>query len=449
MILYSLDFFSSSPNSYIFHRSSNKTNFGGVCFLLSILIIIGISIYLIIEYIQQDTYALEYISYTIDYSGAYSDSNISKPIKFEYEIYPDNIQDHFALFDCFTGNKIPNNTNISKPISEFCYYVLYECQDDTCEIREDIPQNTFRIFFTFEVEKFNLQDENPISSKIFMEGLYMTTYELRIYNYFFQEIMCTDIGFFGDKNSSIIVPKSCYFNTFRLNETDSDIDDKKFKLIGQINFSLKPINWERYKRTKKSFWATLSYICSIGSTIYSAVQTGFLLLYSKNFDNYKIIHNLLHNEDPKLKTNKKITKEMKQLSSSDFLLSTPPDYDNINNYEKDEQKIENEKTKITQEEEQTDDSDINFPKLSFISYIFNNFYFKNCCNMKNQTIISKCNEIISKYYSIENILYNQILMENLMKDYKWNDPKLKKIERNELINNLKIFIKNNYYNLNE
>ena len=34
--------------------------------------------------------------------------------------------------------------------------------------------------------------------------------------------------------------------------------------------------------------------------------------------------------------------------------------------------------KITQEEQQqTDDSDINFSKLSFISYIFNNIYFKN------------------------------------------------------------------------
>ena len=90
---------------------------------------------------------------------------------------------------------------------------------------------------------------------------------------------------------------------------------------------------------------------------------------------------------------------MKRIYSSDFLKSTQPDYDNINNYEKDEQKIDNEKMNLTQEEQQqTEDSDINFLKLSFLFYIFNNIYFKNCCNMKNQTVISKCNEIISKYY---------------------------------------------------
>lgn len=35
---------------------------------------------------------------------------------------------------------------------------------------------------------------------------------------------------------------------------------------------------------------------------------------------------------------------------------------------------------------------------------------------------------------------NQILFENLMKDYKWNNPKLKSIRRNEMIVDLKKYL---------
>ena len=57
--------------------------------------------------------------------------------------------------------------------------------------------------------------------------------------------------------------------------------------------------------------------------------------------------------------------------------------------------------------------------------------------MVRQEIIDKCNEIILKYYSVENILYNQLMLEILLKDYKWNDPELNKLDNNELILQLK------------
>ena len=44
---------------------------------------------------------------------------------------------------------------------------------------------------------------------------------------------------------------------------------------------------------------------------------------------------------------------------------------------------------------------------------------------------------ISKYVSIDYLLLNQIKFENLMKDYKWNNPKLNDIKKNELIYKLK------------
>ena len=42
--------------------------------------------------------------------------------------------------------------------------------------------------------------------------------------------------------------------------------------------------------------------------------------------------------------------------------------------------------------------------------------------------------------SIDSLLYNQMKLENLFKDYNWNNPILNNIEKNELIDKLKTFI---------
>ena len=60
-----------------------------------------------------------------------------------------------------------------------------------------------------------------------------------------------------------------------------------------------------------------------------------------------------------------------------------------------------------------------------------------CCNNSSQEIISLCNELITKYYSIDSVIYSQLKLENLFKDYKWNDPKLNRIENNDLIAKIK------------
>ena len=50
-----------------------------------------------------------------------------------------------------------------------------------------------------------------------------------------------------------------------------------------------------------------------------------------------------------------------------------------------------------------------------------------------------------KHYSVENILYNQIMIENLLRDYKWNNPELKNIFNNNSLHYLKIILLNNNY----
>ena len=84
----------------------------------------------------------------------------------------------------------------------------------------------------------------------------------------------------------------------------------------------------------------------------------------------------------------------------------------------------------------------NLPDLNFFDFLFNAIYDDRCkcCKKDIKKLIQKCNEIIAKYYSIENIIYNQIKIENLMKDYRWNDPRLNNLDNNELITQLKNII---------
>ena len=48
---------------------------------------------------------------------------------------------------------------------------------------------------------------------------------------------------------------------------------------------------------------------------------------------------------------------------------------------------------------------------------------------------------MEKYYSIENLIYRQFMLENLLKDYQWNNPDLNSIKNIELIYKLNKIIK--------
>ena len=75
--------------------------------------------------------------------------------------------------------------------------------------------------------------------------------------------------------------------------------------------------------------------------------------------------------------------------------------------------------------------------ISFFHYFLNNIYCGICRKNQKQELINMCNKIVLKYTSIDNILLNQIKLENLLKDYKWNEHSLNNIKNNELIIQLK------------
>ena len=54
-----LDFLSESPKMFIFNKEANKTNFGGILFLIYIIIMILISLAYILDYAFNDKYTIE------------------------------------------------------------------------------------------------------------------------------------------------------------------------------------------------------------------------------------------------------------------------------------------------------------------------------------------------------------------------------------------------------
>ena len=189
----------------------------------------------------------------------------------------------------------------------------------------------------------------------------------------------------------------------------------------------------------KSFWDTVANICSLSLSVFNGFSFVFAKIYSNNFDNYKILEKILFKikskDDSKIKKTK--TKEIElsdNFNKTDFLIDKKSEEQNI--IIKNEKMDEFDDTS-NENNKKSNDTEVTLPKLRFFDFIFNNVYNSKRCKMDRLEIINKCNEIILKYYSVENILYNQLMLEILFKDYKWNDPELNKLDNNKLIHQLK------------
>ena len=197
--------------------------------------------------------------------------------------------------------------------------------------------------------------------------------------------------------------------------------------------------YEDYKRKENSFWNSIPNIFSLWLSLYNGFKFVFAKLYSKNFDNYKIMESVL-SKQKKLQINKKQINEiniMKDFNIEDNLIDK---YSENEKNEKNDNNIDDVDDKGNFSDKKMEERIL--PKRAFFDFVFNTLYFKRCCKIEKQQLISACNDIIQKYYSFENILYNQIMIENLWKDYKWNNYKMKNILNNNSFMRIKELLKN-------
>ena len=489
-----LDFLSQSPNSFIFQKESNKTTFGGAFSVIYLISIFFIFLYFRTIYAFSDPYEItSFISeekrIKNNEQKKFTESkkyNPILPMKFSIlDAYGKNLNDKFIIVDMSNNITIERDKLINKRVDDINFAILYKCDETNntnktaCEI-EDKDKVTYIFQFIISYQGFYYRPQSSLPvHQLFDNDFHLvghifnpdiklrklirwtiTRYEdnrglWQIFDYFKEEepenIKENNIFIGGsfENVDTMIIDKNTHFVP-RKNNTQLLFMFQSMKLEPTYNLVL----YKDYKRKSKSILDCYANIFSLWISLYNGFTFIFLKLYSKSFDKYKIIENILSRQKKNLFLNKELKyheKKIKANNKGDILLE-----DFIEKEHNDDQILISD-TNIIKEKESSDiNSKLTFnekddeqerilPKLSFLDFFYNAFYKEKCCIDKRQKLIEACNKIMFQYYSVENILYNQIMLENLFKDYKWNNPELKNIFNNNSLYYIKNNLLNNYY----
>ena len=464
--MHGFDFISDSPKTFIFQKSSNKTNLGGVLTFIYLIIVILIFGSYILDYYLIENYEYSYFYKFIDDRENLKNSDINREVNFtiKLEDFDGNLMDEkeYIAFDSRDKNNSGTRININWKLDELNIYVLKKCKDERCIFTPKEILFPHYYYISYESLKIDLDnDDKPIQNQTFLRRIMflpgnntMKSCKGNWEIYSYKEVKGVEKIFdylSGNKMNytfGLIQEISCgnYFDNLNI---VTKLDNTYYKYIFWFKLE-NPLNGiNLYKRKKKSIMDYLANIASLCATIYSIMSKAFEFIYSRNFDSYKIVENLLSkgnknkmikkielSDDAKSYTNDFIRKDNKNKDLNN-IINNITDIDN-------DKLIENEETDENEENDENNDNDntsIKLPKLRMYDFFFNNVYSPKCCvTLKKQKLLSSCENVLFKYFSIENILYNQIIFENLMKDYKWNNRKLKSIQKNDLIIEIKKYI---------
>ena len=469
MGLHRLDFLSNAPRNFIFQNNSNKTNFGGFLTLAFLIIVLIIFIFYLIYYLSEETFTVQYIHYEKylneeEIDKRENDIKYNPYFDFIFDMgFYGRLPDEFILVNLTNEQLIPRSKTLNIRTSDVNIGVLYKCHETDFECI--IPEEYQNFIFGSVYHGFILDHQNGDSAlhkgkdymKYYLE-VHSSDPSIFIYNWrtvkyntdagfkkFWYNLKGADPETLKDIGLTGYDTDSKSYQTLYKNESDliRYCNETRYRAICEIHFNNDFNRWDEYSREKKSIFNALSNVCSLSLTVFNFLSFFLTGFYSNNFDNYKIVEKILFNIKPEKKEIKEKVELISLSEKTDSLL-------NGNEIEKEEIKNDNEKTqneeanKINQEDdnfaEKVEKEKGQLPKFRFIDFLFNNIYFSKKCKSNRQEIISKCNELISKYYSIDSILYNQIKFENLLKDYKWNNQDLSKLDENKLVIQLKNLI---------
>ena len=485
-----LDFLSGSPKIFIFQQETAKTNLGGILFLIYIIIMLSISLAYIIDYAINDkyTYEIKNIDNTtnneillingIDYNPLKKlnkDNDLNPLINFS--IFASSL---FSIYDIENNDYlegVPDEEfgfeyswfNITRRVDDLKFELRYICGNDsncTSIYEEDIEGMGFALLLP--AYKIDHQAEIPL--KIVKDMSIVSHF----YDFHDDMLAKLDIDWevikYEDQKSifdSLTNNKKEYI--YGHLKPDSKLTEtrmlsmkyyikhgyKNYKKIYYISFmSVNIMNnhygYLLYTRKKVEF---LDILAKIGA-LFSTIKFFFSLIfnyYSKNFDNYKILGKVLNNQKKPIKKKIELSSGFNTINTLKSEEEEEEEKETINQIKdmdnKDPllEKISNEnKININKEfdinKNINEDDSIILNKLSFIDFYYNNIYCNCCKKRKNQEIINSVNEIMYKYLSIDNLLYNQLILEGLFKDYKWNNPSLRNILDNSSIKDLRTIV---------
>ena len=469
--MHGLDFLSGAPKTLIFEKGSNKTNFGGVLTIIYLIIVLIIIITYMVDYAVNPKYSVVYTydhQFTPDKKSLddrYNNKDLNPKVTFNWKMAEGINENHFLIvyYNPTTNESYPLKFSETRTenLYDLIFYVVYICNttknnsEGICELNDDeikknYDMNIYDITFNYSGSKIDHQDsESPLKEEYIQTdfsfsidekiSLNMLRWKTIKYN--------EERGIAGLFDDWFGITNEYYGGLFidpLVYKIENPESFKKMipggKIIGMSAvFKEDPNNYmDLYSRTKKGVFDPISSICSLALTVFNVFTFVYCGYYSDNFDNYKIVEKVLSK-------NKKRPIKMKDVSDNieisddsdkkDALLNSNSDNNEENKIDNDKEKDQNSNNDINEKEEERI-----LPRLHFYDFLFNNFYSKKYCPSMKHDLLVTCNEIVSRYNSVDYILYNQIKLENLLKDYKWNNPKLNDVQNNELMKDLNLLI---------
>lgn len=463
--MHSLDFISQSPQTFIFKKEANKTNLGGVLFFIYLIACSLIFLYYLLDYINNNKYEIQYslkqnFSKYEDMNRILQDDKLNPKTEASVIIYDENgydLSENFIVviydddLDSFISS--PYGLNFSKRFCDIHVRVYYKCISNyplNCSLRKEDKRSFYTLSFIYKTFYLDHQNSSsPIAdvwslqpSRFSFENKILKNYDWQIIKYKDRGgLLSTEKEYFAGsvKSNDIFIYDEPYIIK---NEFESYVYVYGIKINSLFDY------YDEYVRTEISWMNIFSNSFSLWMSLYSAFKMVFDFLYAKNFNNYKIIQQIL-SKNEKLNSNVKNSKNIVELKS---VFNKSEQLINNQNAEKEiiltddigykEKQIQNNNEYNEYQNNIIDEEAFELPKLHLFDFILNNIYLSKKCNFKKQNMISAANEIVSNYFTIERILLNQIIFENLMKDYRWNNPRLRGIHNNELIIKLKNYILN-------
>ena len=462
--MHPLDIISDSPNFFILQKESNKTNFGGFLIILYFITMLIICIFYGVKYKLENTYEIQsLIHFNIKSEIQKAERRKSKlfnpTLKFMIDLTHYNntsLNDKFKIYDLEIDDFINRKKLFKKNVSEFKIQIVYECEDFNCSDYYNSRKNDFYYLETV-YEGFQLDHQHPkepIQKKCKnkdgkIEDCYFAHINQLEYNSFYHTIYYwKNIHYIEKKLFKKDYNKSCgyieYDDINKFSFATREIKGKTYFILNYVTINTIYTEYLEYNRKENTILDLIANIFSFISNIFFGLRLIFKY-YSKNFNNFKIIEKIMTD---KRKNNLNCVKSDKSINT--LLQLESHNNEKNNGFKKfmpltDDIKITEELINDIKDFENIEDDEIDemrqLKKLHFFDFFLNNLYINKICKKrKPQKIINACNKILYKYASIDTIVYNQILIENLLKDYKWNDPSLNNPENNSLFNELKTYL---------
>ena len=473
--MHSFDFFSESPNIFIFQKEYNKTNFGGILFSLFTIIMFLISLAYILDYAINEKYtyeALTFYNYTDDYEQhkkMNDDIELNPLINVTISLRVDNLTIYSDVLGNLEKDHIDEKgysiyTFQGKVSSLVTLTISFKCGEDrNCSsLKQYIKENGYEYFgniiIVYPGFKIQYDDSPPIykdNPKTVRKDILLYEGQFNIITFEWEAIKFKDQKSLFDtltnKKTEYIgghIKNDRLSEEFIRNGFENNIEYVPefgyLYYLSMLQFKNNHNEYLLYKRKKIEPLDVLANIGALFSTIKNLFSI-FFSFYSKNFNNYKILGKILTSPKEPIKKIGLIP-EFSEISSSTEKEEEKKSYENDEN--NNEPLIDNttaekelnikglDTNKNINEINENETSSV-LNKLHFFEFLFNNIYCKCCKKRRNQEIINMTNDILYNYLSIDSLLYNQIKLENLLKDYKWNNKSLNDIQNNKMIIKLK------------